>query len=1584
MFIAFEREISVDERSTNNQATEIDCKSPKTDSVKPLVTQNNNGMKSREDSSELAKQTSSNTNDKSSDHEGDLLHTSEELQSSSECNAQNKTAESHEVGFCENIHEFDNLLKKLDFTKFYPQKFKAIASIMVREMETSENKRQLPYCILQMIMFLNSNFLNSLMSTNYKDDLSSFEGDGDSDEETETDAIHPVDVLLALVHCSDDFLRQVIYSKLATCQLAVPLLLPDPKKGTVTLMLWAMRSIVKEWRQSDGVSTEQRIVDCTAPIISFMRFGKLNQFSKSEMLSTILSEHSHFFYWDLIDGPTPKRRIVEGLVDVCWYLPSGRNDTFQNVVTFANLHGDCASHPKQTQFLAKASYMSFVLVSQVDELSESEKAMFQSLSQAPGGLVLVVCDKAAERNAKEFKNLYNCKLCIRKKKTIAKLTKEISTLIKSQLKEISTAKIFPSSILDCRTFAIDGIDFDDEKEGAAEICAMFKEASSKDELLPLQGSKLWGEWAKANKELHIKTKNKAKAENPTLDEIRNQQCNEIEKMESNCCINTFISSLKLQGEHFFQSMKLMLEDSCRIHSTLHGKLRILGIEHLFREIGQMYEAVTSANNKEHLKKLVSDLPYIAAKLLIEGHPLELMDGDVAHVPITWVKAVMTEVVRILHDPKVFVLSIVGVQSSGKSTLLNTMFGIQFKVSAGRCTRGAFVQLLPIEMALREKLKCDYILVIDTEGLCSLECELKKDKEIATFVIGLADITIVNIFGEVPVHMEDILQTVVHAFLRMKKVRLNPRVLFVHQNVSSLMANRKEAQGRKMFLSKLDKMTLHAAKLESCEERFSSFRDIISFDPETDTLFFPNLWKGDPPMAPVNPGYSESVQSLKAHFLDLVKGANSSRTISKFNIHMTDVWEAVLFEDFVFSFKNSLERFAYMALEHEVNKWTWNLQEQLLEWEQKTKNRIDCADQYEIEELNNICFSEATEIFAKWENITEKEIETFFKESEHKDFFSQWKVQTRNRLLKRFYLEQKTNATNYFEELVSNKRQRADAEKTLQEHLEHIRDHVIKLDPKTDDSITSEALQEIFDKKWSEWMKDLSQFQNLMYQSETIQEKIEHSLQQQVSAFSTLTSISLKANEEMELIVKPDFHLLKQVFMKESYKVSAQDASDKFLSIAKIFLDELETYCFQHFGSNLIDKMFKKVLDAVDKCEVKFSARYKVDLAFVVGEYALYRLKSLADEARKKTECFEDRKETYFYAFKAQYECIAEHNKFSIVLISLLKNSLVHSVSESLPRLVVNEMKATSSVFDSKFSLKIAVLTQIAMKREFEDFFQYIDDIERSFMYWIRVFVEEHCNAKSHDCESTRIEVLVESRLEKLIDLLEKAALSTMNEELTLESWLEMFHKAVTSDGEISLSLNEILMHVRSNLNYIEFKADFLARIDEIKLCSKTVIEKKEWKDEVVKILFSKDLIGCCAQCPFCKEQCDHGVDHGDDIKHSVQFHRPQCLGTYHFSGDDSMMLDICTSSVAGLGQFKSSALDDGNYHHYFNYQKFYPKWRIVPNASASASLYWKWFAANYTNEIATKIRSKEANIPSDWKKITQDQAIESLQTLCVS
>jgi hypothetical protein len=146
-----------------------------------------------------------------------------------------------------------------------------------------------------------------------------------------------------------------------------------------------------------------------------------------------------------------------------------------------------------------------------------------------------------------------------------------------------------------------------------------------------------------------------------------------------------------------------------------------------------------------------------------------------------------------------------------------MFGLQFDVNVGRCTSGVYTQLVPVQSG---ECSFDYILVTDTEGLRapnqSVNKELNHDNILATFVIGLGDIAIVNVKGENPSEVKDILQISVHAFLRLqlanKRLNLRQRCIFIHQNVPAADAENKMIEERQMFVETLDEMAKASADL----------------------------------------------------------------------------------------------------------------------------------------------------------------------------------------------------------------------------------------------------------------------------------------------------------------------------------------------------------------------------------------------------------------------------------------------------------------------------------------------------------------------------------------------------------------------------------------------------------------------------------------------------------------------------------------------------------------------------------------------------------------------------------------------------
>ncbi|XP_031179377.1 interferon-induced very large GTPase 1-like [Sander lucioperca] len=290
----------------------------------------------------------------------------------------------------------------------------------------------------------------------------------------------------------------------------------------------------------------------------------------------------------------------------------------------------------------------------------------------------------------------------------------------------------------------------------------------------------------------------------------------------------------------------------------------LVLEHYMREMGLIYEfSLQSRDTADE----ISRLPGLAAEMLLDGYPLELLDGDASNIPERWVTDVLMELhKKVGEKSRLLVLTVLGVQSSGKSTLLNTMFGVQFPVSSGRCTRGAYMLFLRVSEDIQRDLNCDFILLIDTEGLKSphleqLEDSYEHDNQLATFVIGLSDVTIINVSMENSTEMKDILQIATHAFLRMKEIGKKPVCHFVHQNVGGVSAHAKTKADRKHFLDQLNEMTQIAAEMEK-QPAIKAFTDVLDYDMEKNNWNIPGLWHGTPPMAPVNTGYSVAVAGLK--------------------------------------------------------------------------------------------------------------------------------------------------------------------------------------------------------------------------------------------------------------------------------------------------------------------------------------------------------------------------------------------------------------------------------------------------------------------------------------------------------------------------------------------------------------------------------------------------------------------------------------------------------------------------------------------------------------------------------------------------
>lgn len=984
---------------------------------------------------------------------------------------------------------------------------------------TTDQLLVLPYLILQKIMMCDRRCRSCLFKTSSPTTHSNPSGDSGSDD----GRLHPVDCMLAVLHCCDDILRQRLFSKLSSCQLAIPFLLPNPADYSITFPLWAMRSLVKSWNSHRTGEKEYRLVDCHIPIVSFMRIGT-SQSSKSEILNAVIGGGLEYFFTHReCEGGNCERNFVNGLVEMCCYFPSGKDtDHFTDPVTFLNLRGDAQQHDKQVEFLQNISFMSVVLIAKENINEDATIRDLQSLAEVPEsrGIILLLAEGEVRETHDDTKLDSLLQVLPEAKSTVVELKNKDVGAIATEIQKVLREKLDNptsehKSIDDCYDIAYEA-DFVVDEENVDCKCAKWNAEDvvkklhsghyNKDNILPLQGALLWCEWAKCDKEQIEKETSSTSSVtdyNAQKDvekmEIRKKQFNQSTTLAP--AMESFMKYLLEENvnkrKYFLHWLKLFLDDHSRAVlpkllteyqetkdqlnqsrgdlSELTKKLKIqnealvnasFSLEHFFREMGQIYMARMNSGGyevSEALKDEVKQFPQIMAEIMDEGHALELIDGDASHIPLLWVEAVIERLkavcgknAREKNGGKLFVLSVLGIQSTGKSTLLNAMFGFCFDASAGRCTRGAYAQLLPLNHSLRQMIDCDYMLVVDTEGLRAPELRLeglKHDNELATFVMGLANATIINIFGVSPDDLDDVLQTVVHSFICM--VGRVDSCLFVHQNVSegSKIMHTPERQ------NKLNTRTRAIAKAENLEGHYNSFNQIIGFNDSKDVYSFPaGLWKpGNPPMAPFNVDYCESAQTLKTAIMK--RNPTHEYLLETFKLRLSNLWGTAI--------KNAPAVIAYSELESEYAKWSGMLESKMTEWKnttQETINGCDSRKENEIKDVAKKCFEKAEEILKSNQTEVLEKMELYFNSSE---ILSQWKRITKERI-KELHTNGVEEAKTYCNGLEKYKFIFIEAENLEETKLDaYIRD-LVNSSENDERYYSDDELENMFETKWTEW------------------------------------------------------------------------------------------------------------------------------------------------------------------------------------------------------------------------------------------------------------------------------------------------------------------------------------------------------------------------------------------------------------------------------------------------------------------------------------------------------------------------------------
>ncbi|XP_035280947.1 interferon-induced very large GTPase 1-like isoform X2 [Anguilla anguilla] len=1425
-------------------------------------------------------------------------------------------------------------------------------------------------------------------------------------------SVHPMDIHMAVFHCSDDFVRQYIYSKLSTCQFALPLLVPNPFSGEIEFPVWALRQIKKTWQ-----NTQQPIFSAQVPIVSFVRLGRSSN-SKSHILSSIINQRKHPVFFNRHCARSMRHcLLMDGVVEITWYCAgSNERDIFDHCVAFVNLHGDASHHRRQLQFLQEVSAVTVLLLSE-----EKASKTFKELRKSPTPLIMLL----SHTEKVQGKSQKNIKIAA-KNRNEAELTGEII----SSIKQCLPTKSERPSLADCLTIARQKqfrIDEDNEKckegkEQAEHIISFLRgknEKNRKDELmnikgrnLPLQGE-LWENWCRKDKEQYRLRSTGDRSNEMVLSDIKSKkQAIRLEQLNKAFHLSDFMRSflrcfhqseenkdlymlqwLQIFLEEYTTGSYLQEKDQEPKGEDKKPKEVSFGLQHIMREVSQLYEAVNSVAKSEDFTDIqcLDTLPRIGAQMLVAGYPLELMDGDVAHVPIDWIKAVFDKLIQKLGDKKVFVLSVLGLQSSGKSTLLNTMFGLQLPVSAGRCTKGAFMQLLRVDEAMKEQLQFDFVLVVDTEGLRSLErspeTSLVHDNELATFIIGVGNMTLINIMGENPCEMQDILQICVQAFMRMTYVKIKTSCIFVHQNVAETTANDKNREGRRRLQKRLDEMTCVAAKEENLD--IKCFSDIIHFDVDRQVFYFKNLLVGDPPMAPPNPSYTQNVQKLKDKLLSITKC--QLPTLSGVKERIQDLWDALLRENFVFSFRNTLEISTYSKLEKSYGQWSWSIRKHALEIQQTWHNKINSNL------VNEVYMSDLTREFDEIYAQLTDEIETYFTREEHPEILVNWRcnVDTRFQTLKDKLIE---DTQRKCRDLLNIRKCRSELDGKRSGYeaqlLRMSRSLASKLQ---DQKLTSDQMRLHFDELWTQWLTKISSEKRPEKQVD-IQAVVESILHNQ---FKKEKDISQKIKKHKEMIsfqFQVDKYVsrywMKRVFSvfqssetanikKEGQNITEQIAADVHNYIERKSRENVD---FNEIFIHEILESISQTLETYEKREnhIELEPMYKVDISIYSCTKAVERFSEMHAYFKRRNDlltCLGEKKEEYFQYFKDSCDGATSVTIFANFLCNYLKSAIEQQMYHKVSLQIVDQMKHNYPAFNgNRANLEDHILKELAKKEKFDPYVEYLERPKEHFEKFIRGRVEEYC--RDHQSLTSH---LLNRNLKMLVEktLTESSIVTSelKEKEGTIAMWLEKFCSKLGSFISISrANFKNIECEGTGNLSFLQ---DMMAKSlsdmqeqteQEIKASS---LDFKMFQNRPDDILIDQ-LSGCWEQCPFCKAICTNTMA-GHDTDHSVKFHRPKTLGGWRYRGTQEFSVDFCTTAVSGNSHFYNR---EGKLTPFKEYRKAGPpfdKWSIKPDSSEK--LYWKWFVCVFRNKLQEKFGYKfegRGEIPRDWEKISKPAVLKEL------
>ncbi|XP_017284438.1 interferon-induced very large GTPase 1 [Kryptolebias marmoratus] len=1007
----------------------------------------------------------------------------------------------------------------------------------------------------------------------------------------------------------------------------------------------------------------------------------------------------------------------------------------------------------------------------------------------------------------------------------------------------------------------------------------------------------------------------------------------------------------------------------------------LGLEHFLREMGLIFELTHSRGSQNVLR-----LHSLATDLLLYGVPLELMDGDASNVPLCWLGCVFAELKRRLNlkQFRTRVLTSLGDYHARNAEVLSALFGVKFPDRRTRTNRGVYMVALVLPDYIRKETECDFLLLIDVEGICSVSADktnmLLCDDIMATFATGLSDVLLQNISPLGENEFETTLTVTVNALLRTKECASLPicQLLIQDDGINSIL-HASQLRHLSKILQTDDKGNMNQAKSTSC------------------VTCIKGPWSNMQLSEPVDTHYSKAVLKLKKDLIEALKRcAAKSKTPNLMEVlgRLCGVWDAVKSESFSIGLQNTNVALAFSVLCTKFSHWEDCILQNMENWLMGATKTISAMtnafDTTVQKDLMNDLKNEAQEEVKSEINEVKSKLEAYLMKDEIlkansealrpiiMSNISNLQDRVMDEIVQKLETFNESNCfvtqMNKFETLLAKEQQF----KLLA---------LVETSKSTKILLQDSELEEEFE---TVWKRTLSNFDFRSSVTDNITSRVTEVLRQNIISRGLqkhMQKLDVCDQNQTSGFQVHDEHFgyrsrLKHMFEDNNrqQRLEAQQVACKIIEECNQFVAD-KCSLPADFSDSYIVELLENVENTLREKSMEIKSAFEVDLKVYICNAACQDFQKLHDRYAKDGElltCISASKTKYIAQFIYKFRKKDQCQRMAQTFISMvIKPTVADYISRSMAREIAEEIKDRAKEYESPHAFQKSLLEELIKEDQFESYVECLLFYDDFRLRKIQETVDDHLS------ESTSLN---KWRLQKLGEIVGKvAAAVSQTTEATkgvlsdAKPLLERVCLILEKDVDVNVNkayLNGPLFSITTEWDFfvkrlmellstmqLDLSQEFSQNVDVSQLLSSLPVQSQEHLLNKVR--------GCEKRCPLCKAPCEE-EELGHEV-HKSLLHRPKGMLPY---GSCALHCISCPEST------------DPEYNKQIheelitckNLTSLHPNWSNFsddPN-SQKANNYWRYVLVRFNERFAAKFKQKPAKIPEEWRKITQEEALQSL------